>query len=849
MGASASTPGGLGAPQADLDGADGPFQHVPGLRNEGNTCFANAVLQAVAALPQFHAHLERIVRSGSQPGMAKAMDPLCQLVAGAGAGSLQDARDAMFEAGGSASQQTRAEADDVDQRTQLAGRLLGLVQRLSRASVAPVAPEDSRVVVGDFNAMFRRHGESGLRGDQQDAHEMLLLLESALARDADDEEDEDAAALVQRAQGAPAGGPLRRVANLEKLQSTPSGSVLVAPAEGAAAARRTGELVSSPQAPAASPGEAAGPTGQLLAIVPLRTSPLVNRKRSRVRAGSPVASPALDEAGQSHSPPDERARAGQTASGDEEGDPAEQQASRPSAGRGAGSAAATRQPLAPEARSRRPAKPPSGRALRDGPNTARGGIDGSPGGDLGPAGSPLGRSSSEGGAAGAGSSQALPCRAASVSGGSRASSTGSEASVSGSPRSPSAQSGAGSVTVGAVDAPPGSVSAWPMGRSSDSALAIKATPAAPAPASALAAEPSSSAVATAATSTIRRISPLRRAMLFAAADAASITSVMHHARQSLAADPSGRALQELVQSAIRTARLSSGLPVTPLLVSPAQLVSLARPRRTKLRSPFRGATATCIKCLGCNTFSDWSLQPFTCLSLPIHGSDVRTCLSRQLHDERISEDYRCDRCHGVHPAVKRSRLVRLPSVLVIHLQRQTVGAYGPVKISAAVRFGVSLDVSALCARARSPRDAAAAEGTSADEAAAIAAAAAGAATSKRPSGKAVYSLMSVVTHLGGPFGGHYVAFRRVPQPASTRAGPEPEAVRKPAKGLWAYVSDEVTKSVPLAEVKKAEAYMLMYARSDPDADPACGAEGVSREPGLGYWDVSGGGHRLAYSYA
>ncbi|KAA0155448.1 hypothetical protein FNF29_01823 [Cafeteria roenbergensis] len=388
-----------------------------------------------------------------------------------------------------------------------------------------------------------------------------------------------------------------------------------------------------------------------------------------------------------------------------------------------------------------------------------------------------------------------------------------------------------------------------MGRSSDSALAIKATPAAPAPASALAAEPSSSAVATAATSTIRRISPLRRAMLFAAADAASITSVMHHARQSLAADPSGRALQELVQSAIRTARLSSGLPVTPLLVSPAQLVSLARPRRTKLRSPFRGATATCIKCLGCNTFSDWSLQPFTCLSLPIHGSDVRTCLSRQLHDERISEDYRCDRCHGVHPAVKRSRLVRLPSVLVIHLQRQTVGAYGPVKISAAVRFGVSLDVSALCARARSPRDAAAAEGTSADEAAAIAAAAAGAATSKRPSGKAVYSLMSVVTHLGGPFGGHYVAFRRVPQPASTRAGPEPEAVRKPAKGLWAYVSDEVTKSVPLAEVKKAEAYMLMYARSDPDADPACGAEGVSREPGLGYWDVSGGGHRLAYSYA
>lgn len=338
-------------------------------------------------------------------------------------------------------------------------------------------------------------------------------------------------------------------------------------------------------------------------------------------------------------------------------------------------------------------------------------------------------------------------------------------------------------------------------------------------------------------------------MLFAAADAASITSVMHHARQSLAADPSGRALQELVQSAIRTARLSSGLPVTPLLVSPAQLVSLARPRRTKLRSPFRGATATCIKCLGCNTFSDWSLQPFTCLSLPIHGSDVRTCLSRQLHDERISEDYRCDRCHGVHPAVKRSRLVRLPSVLVIHLQRQTVGAYGPVKISAAVRFGVSLDVSALCARARSPRDAAAAEGTSADEAAAIAAAAAGAATSKRPSGKAVYSLMSVVTHLGGPFGGHYVAFRRVPQPASTRAGPEPEAVRKPAKGLWAYVSDEVTKSVPLAEVKKAEAYMLMYARSDPDADPACGAEGVSREPGLGYWDVSGGGHRLAYSYA
>jgi ubiquitin C-terminal hydrolase len=638
------------SPEAASEG--GRFAYIPGLRNEGNTCFANAVLQALSSIPQFHAYLERIIIAFGQKAPPKAVDDVCRALGGASAQTLQESRDRLIAP---VSHETllhgKLKPGDAKTRAELARRLLTLLQQLSRGMSTPSAPLDSRVLLDDFVAMFRRHGESGPAGEQQDAHEMFLLLESSLARDADDNDP---------ALSAP---PKRDFFSAHEALHSPQKPVLMATPSGGIVDPLEEHLAS----PLRSISETTAPAP--LAVVPVRHSPLVKHKhRSRVPSG--VLDTILDDGSPSHV-------------------------------------------------------------------------------------------------------------------------TGSD--------------------------------------HSSTAVESHATE-------------SNTEAASSMSASLLSVSPVRLALAFSALDVATVRHVLSIS-QTL--DEANRnAALEIIRSA---SRRGCGLPVTPLLVTPSSLNAVFDPKRPVLRSPFRGSTATSVLCESCRTASEWSPQPFTCLSLPIAGSSVQSCLRAQLRDERITDGYKCDRCGNRGSAIKRTRLIRPPPIFCLHLQRQCVGVFGPSKNSAHVRFNARFDATPLCAHVRHPEEDDFALPVETDAIPATVGAAASSKTvdSRKPTAAVSYALASVVVHLGGAFGGHYISFRRVPQMRQDDAGDG--APKYPGDGDWVCASDELVRPTKLKDVKAAEAYMLFYVRCDAHADPDSGAEHAPRSEGLGYWDVSGGGHKLVYT--
>ena len=74
--------------------------------------------------------------------------------------------------------------------------------------------------------------------------------------------------------------------------------------------------------------------------------------------------------------------------------------------------------------------------------------------------------------------------------------------------------------------------------------------------------------------------------------------------------------------------------------------------------------------------------------------------------------------------------------------------------------------------------------------------------SDKPVTDQAYRLYAVVEHIGDVFSGHFVTYRRSPY---VRAGDK-------FSNRWLYTSDMAVREVSLAEVLKAEAYMLFYER-------------------------------------
>ena len=66
------------------------------------------------------------------------------------------------------------------------------------------------------------------------------------------------------------------------------------------------------------------------------------------------------------------------------------------------------------------------------------------------------------------------------------------------------------------------------------------------------------------------------------------------------------------------------------------------------------------------------------------------------------------------------------------------------------------------------------------------------------SGRVKYKLVAVVEHMGGPFSGHYVTYRRC----------------GPTHRQWVYTSDTSVYTSRAEDVMNCKAYMLFYCRTD-----------------------------------
>ena len=73
----------------------------------------------------------------------------------------------------------------------------------------------------------------------------------------------------------------------------------------------------------------------------------------------------------------------------------------------------------------------------------------------------------------------------------------------------------------------------------------------------------------------------------------------------------------------------------------------------------------------------------------------------------------------------------------------------------------------------------------------------------------MYALHAVIEHRGGSQGGHYVTYRRVPSLVLAAAGRQ-TAAPAPGDPHWAVASDSSVRPVDAAEVRDAEAYLLVY---------------------------------------
>ncbi|KAJ0408387.1 hypothetical protein P43SY_003113 [Pythium insidiosum] len=128
-----------------------PRKATHGLLNLGNYCYMNAIIQSLAAIPEFVAHLER------EEWLVKVIRRHCE----------QHGTSCTLEQARSAFEDWR-QRDPVG-RLAVSGKLAHLLQQVVNGSETTINPEPLKVTMGRKNAMFATHM-------QQDAHEFLLQL-------------------------------------------------------------------------------------------------------------------------------------------------------------------------------------------------------------------------------------------------------------------------------------------------------------------------------------------------------------------------------------------------------------------------------------------------------------------------------------------------------------------------------------------------------------------------------------------------------------------------------------------------------------------------------------------------
>ncbi|XP_059484345.1 ubiquitin carboxyl-terminal hydrolase 30 homolog [Neocloeon triangulifer] len=240
----------------------------------------------------------------------------------------------------------------------------------------------------------------------------------------------------------------------------------------------------------------------------------------------------------------------------------------------------------------------------------------------------------------------------------------------------------------------------------------------------------------------------------------------------------------------------------------------------KFDFPFRGQQLSQLTCTVCSKSSVVQHQAFDCLSLTLPAKGFMSCsldqlLSNFTAPEQVS-GVLCEHCSkgGGSPTktsfVKQLSIGRLPKCLCIHIQRTSWMPNGQAyKRMDFVSFPevLVMDKYTYFHKERLKRTLLKQLVPRPTELN-LTPSAAGASTKNSPAeatsqikdiveARHKYLLQAVVVHIGEVSSGHFVTFRRVPQPSKCQEE-------------WVCTSDDQCQNSCLAEVLKAEAYMLFY---------------------------------------
>ena len=87
---------------------------------------------------------------------------------------------------------------------------------------------------------------------------------------------------------------------------------------------------------------------------------------------------------------------------------------------------------------------------------------------------------------------------------------------------------------------------------------------------------------------------------------------------------------------------------------------------------FAGQLISKVRCTNCG-HNSFQYDPFLDLSLPIPAKsgrcDIVQCLSGAFSEEKLDDNYRCDKCKFQRKTIKKTWIGKPPNVLVLHLKR------------------------------------------------------------------------------------------------------------------------------------------------------------------------------------
>ncbi|CCH60615.1 hypothetical protein TBLA_0D01070 [Henningerozyma blattae CBS 6284] len=193
---------------------------------------------------------------------------------------------------------------------------------------------------------------------------------------------------------------------------------------------------------------------------------------------------------------------------------------------------------------------------------------------------------------------------------------------------------------------------------------------------------------------------------------------------------------------------------------------------------FQGFLKSIISCSECKAQSQTTIDPYMDLSLDVKGkSTLYECLESFHRTERLHDfTYNCKKCNKSQDANRQLSILKLAPIMVIQLKRfEHLITGSSVKINDFVEFPLHLNMKSFCTAPTPDTDP-----TNLNE------------KTNKSTPDMIYELTGIVTHRGTVNEGHYITYT------------------KTADGVWYQFNDSVVMKVPLEQMLKEQAYLLIY---------------------------------------